>query len=152
MTKNKDMEKLEELIRIASQHILNKKERIEYLTHPEVKNRLYGKFPGCFIRLRKCGEEDSGEYLVPICNRAAIIDPEVIAISYKAVGKLLSNKSSSYDINELQTVLDKLDRLKQKYSKETPKPPKEAGRKALVTRMFNNIKGHLHTMNGNNKQ
>ncbi len=29
------------------------------------------------------------------------------------------------------------------YSKEIPKPPNQAGRKALVTRIFNNVKNHL---------
>ena len=85
-------------------------------------------------------------YLLPLCNRAGIIDPVVIKISYTAVGKLLSDQTGTYDVNELQGILDKLDRMKSRYDKQIPKPPQAAARKAVVTRMFNNIKGHLTTI------
>ena len=88
---------------------------------------------------------NTSAYLVPICNRAGIIDPEVIRISYAAVGRLLSDPSGMYDVNELQGILDKLTRLKSRYDKMIPKPEAQAGRKAIVTRMFNNIKNHLKT-------
>jgi hypothetical protein len=89
---------------------------------------------------------DTSAYLLPLCNRAGILDPEVIKISYAAVGRLLSDPSGMYDVNDLQKILDKLDRMKSRYSKNIPKPPKAAGRKAVVTRMFNNIKNHLKTV------
>jgi len=133
---------LEELIRTVSDHLLTKEEKIGYIMNPELKQRLYGKFPKCFISLKKMGR-DTSAYLLPLCNRAGIIDPEVIQISYTAVGKLLSDSSGMYDINDLQTILDKLDRLKARYKKTVPKPPQQAGRKAVVTRMFKNIKTHL---------
>jgi hypothetical protein len=110
--------------------------------NPELKNHLYGKFPECFISLKKMGR-DTSAYLLPLCNRAGIMDPAVINISYKAVGKLLGDPTGSFDINELQTILDKLTRLKATYDKNIPRPPQQAGRKAVVTRMFNNIKRHL---------
>ena len=144
MTIANKRENLEELIRTVTNHILTKEERIGYITHPEVKNRLYGKFPECFISLKRMGR-DTSAYLLPLCNRAAVIDPDVIKLSYKAVGKLLSDDKGLYDINDLQIALDKLDRLKSRYSKEIPKPPKAAARKAVVTRMFNNVKHHLTT-------
>ena len=133
---------LEELIRTASNHLLSKEEKVGYLMNPDLKQRLYGKFPKCFISLKKMGR-DTSAYLLPLCNRAGIIDPEVIKISYAAVGKLLSDSNGMYDINDLQTILDKLDRMKSVYNKNIPKPPQQAGRKAVVTRMFKNIKNHL---------
>lgn len=142
MSKQKELHNLEELIRSASDNLLTKEEKIGYLTHPEVRNRLYGKFPECFISLKRMGR-DTSAYLLPLCNRAGIIDPQVISISYKVIGKLLSDTTGKFDVNELQGIFDKLTRLKAKYDKEIPKPPQQAGRKAIVTRMFNNIKNHL---------
>jgi len=145
MSDEKGLQHLEELIRTASNHLLTKEEKIGYIMNPELKQRLYGKFPECFISLKRMGR-DTSAYLLPLCNRAGIIDPEVIKISYAAVGKLLSDSSGMYDVNDLQGILDKLDRLKARYNKEVPKPPQQAARKAIVTRMFNNIKTHLKTV------
>ncbi|MFW9871782.1 MAG: hypothetical protein ACFFG0_01685 [Candidatus Thorarchaeota archaeon] len=142
MTKDKELHRLEELIRTASDKLLTKEEKIGYILNPTLKNKLYGKFPECFISLKRMGR-DTSSYLLPICNRAGIIDPKVIDISYKATEKLLSDTSGMYDVNDLQMILDKLTRLKATYDKNIPKPPQQAGRKSVVTRMFNNIKGHL---------
>lgn len=145
MSEDKGLQHLEELIRTASNHLLTKEEKIGYIMDPKVKETLYGKFPECFISLKKMGR-DTSAYLLPLCNRAGIMDPEVIKISYAAVGKLLSDPSGMYDVNELQGILDKLDRMRSRYNKNIPKPPKAAARKAVVTRMFKNIKGHLDAM------
>lgn len=142
---DKELQNLQELIRTASNHLLTKEEKIGYLTNPELKNRLYGKFPECFISLKKMGR-DTSPYLLPICNRAGVIDPIVIKIAYKAVSKLMNDSTGSFDINDLQKILDKLDRMKSRYEKSIPKPPQAAARKAVVTRMFNNIKNHLVTI------
>lgn len=139
---DKGLQHLEELIRTASNHLLTKEEKVGYLMDPKLKDRLYEKFPECFVSLKRMGR-DTSAYLLPLCNRAGIVDPEVINISYAAVGRLLSDPSGMYDINDLQQILDKLDRMKSRYSKDVPKPPQAAGRKAVVTRMFNNIKKHL---------
>lgn len=142
---DKELQTLHELIRTASDHLLTKEEKIGYLTNPELRNRLYGKFPECFLCLKRMGR-DTSPYLLPICNRAGIIDPMVIKISYKAVAKLMNDNTGTFDVNELQKILDKLDRMKARYKKSIPKPPQAAARKAVVTRMFNNIKGHLQTI------
>lgn len=136
------LQHLEELIRTATDHLLTMDEKIGYLTKPGLRKRLYGKFPECFISLKRMGR-DTSAYLLPICNRAGIIDPKVINISVEVVKKLMADTSGMYDTNDLQSILDKLDRMKARYSKEIPKPPQQAGRKAVVTRMFNNIKNHL---------
>jgi hypothetical protein len=141
----KELQNLQELIRTAANHLLTNEEKVGYIMNPELKKRLYGKFPECFISLKRLGR-DTSPYLLPLCNRAAILDPLVINISYKMVGKLLADKSGSFDVNELQIVLDKLTKLKERYDKEIPKPAAQAGRKAMVTRMLNNIKGHLSSI------
>ena len=138
----KEVHRLEELIRTATNNILTPEERISYLLSPDLKNRLNGKFPECFISLKRMGQ-DTSEYLLPLCNRAGIIDPLAINISYRIVGKLLSDSTGLFDVNNLQSIFDKLTRLKDRYEKEVPKPAQAAARKALVTRLFNNIKGHL---------
>lgn len=142
----KELQNLEELIRLASQHLLTKEDKLLYITRPELRDRLYGKFPECFISLKRLGR-DTSPYLLPICNRAGMIDPDVIEISVKVIQRLLADPSGMYDINQLQIILDKLDRMKARYKKNVPKPPQQAGRKAVVTRMFNNIKNHLKNRN-----
>lgn len=145
MSEDKGLQHLEELIRTASNNLLTKEEKIGYIMDSELKSRLYGKFPECFISLKRMGR-DTSAYLLPLCNRAGIVDPQVIKISHAAVGKLLSDVNGMYDVNDLQTILSKLDRMQSRYSKDIPKPPQAAARKAIVTRMFKNIKSHLTTM------
>ena len=142
----KELQNLEELIRLASQHLLTKEDKLLYITRPELRDKLYGKFPECFISLKRLGR-DTSPYLLPICNRVGIVDPDVIEISVKVIQRLMADPSGTYDVNQLQTILDKLDRMKARYKKEVPKPAQQAGRKAVVTRMFNNIKNHLKTRN-----
>ena len=93
-------------------------------------------------RLGRVGR-DSSTYMLPVCNRAGIADPKVIGISIKVIQKLMSDSSGMYDVNDLKSILTKLERKHSVYSKDIPKPPNQAGRKALVTRMFNNVKNHL---------
>jgi hypothetical protein len=135
-------ERLEELIRTATNHLLTKEEKIGYIADPELKQRLFKKFPDCFISMNRMGQ-DFSDYLLPLCNRAGILDPVAINISYKTVEKLMSDETGGFDINTLNSVLDRLDKLKTKYSKSPVRPPQAAARKAIVTRMFNNIKSHL---------
>jgi hypothetical protein len=139
-----NIERLEELIRLAANHLLTKEERVGYLNYsdPDLRSVMYGKKPECFISLKRLGR-DTSPYLLPLCNRAMIVDPDVIMISIKVLRKLMSDTSGMYDANDLTNVLTQLQAKYSRYSKEVPKPPKEAGRKALVTRMFNNIKNHL---------
>jgi hypothetical protein len=141
----RELQHLEELIRQASHYLLTKEDKIGYLNHPNLKKRLQGDHPECFISLKAMGRigRNTSSYMLPICNRAAIVDPDVINVSIRAIQKLMADQSGNYDVNELQGVLDKLTRLKARYDKPIPKPPARAGRKAVVTRMFNNIKRHL---------
>jgi hypothetical protein len=136
------LQNLEELVRIAADRILSHSEKFDYIVNDQVKKRLYITNPECFISLKRLGR-DTTPYLLPLCNRGMIIDHRAIDISYKLVQKLLDDNKGLYDINDLQTVLSKLELLKNRYNKIIPKPPQQAARKALITKMFNNIKGYL---------
>jgi len=139
------LEVLEELIRSAAAHLVSNDDNMEYLRSKDLRDRLYGKFPECFICLKKMGRigRNTSSYMLPICNRAGITDPKIISLSIKVIQKLMNDSSGTYDINDLKTVLASLERKKDVYSKVVPKPPAQAGRKAVVTRMFNNVKNHL---------
>lgn len=142
---DKKLQNLEELIRTASVHLLSKEDKFAYISNPHLKKMLYGKYPECFISIKRLGQ-DTSSYLLPICNRAGIVDPDVIIVAMKAVKRLMADPSGTYDVNDLQGVLDKLNRIQNRYSKDVIKPPQQAGRKAVVTRMFNNVKDHLTTI------
>ena len=134
-------ENLEELIRRAND-LINPEDSLAYLQRKDLRDRLYGEKPGCFLKLKKMGR-DTSAYLLPVCNRSGMEDPKVIDISIKLVQRLMTDDKGQFDINDLKTVLGKLQHRHDVFSKEIPKPPGPAAKKAQVTRMFSNIKGHL---------
>ena len=141
MSLEEHIEKLEELIRTASQHIPHNDD-IGALLKKDVRDRLYSKNPECFVCLKRLGREP---FFLPICNRKAIVDPKAINISIGVIQKLIGDKSSG-DVNELTDILDKLTRLKNRYSKEVPRPPKAAGRKAMVTKLMKKMGTYIKTI------
>ena len=143
----KDFMYLEELIRKVDDYLMPQPaDRLEYLYSKDLRDRLYGQNPKCFLKIKGVGREFPT--LLPICNRHGHKDPRVIAISIEVVKKIMNDKLGMFDSNELVGVLNKLDRLYNVYSKEIPKPPEAAGRKANVTRMMNRIKKHLDVYKG----
>lgn len=135
------IEKLEELIRTASRHIPHEDD-IGALLKKDVRDRLYSKNPECFICLKRMGREP---FFLPICNRKAIVDPKAINISIGVVQKLMANETSG-DVNELTDLLDKLTRMRNRYSKAVPSPPKAAGRKAMVTKLMKKMGNYIKTI------
>lgn len=140
------IEQLEELIRAASRHIPHgdnvEADDIGDLVKKDVRDRLYGKHPECFVSLKRMGREP---FFLPICNRKAIVDPKAIKISMGAIEKLMANQSSG-DVNELQSVFDKLSRMEKRYGKEIPMPPKAASRKAMVTKLMKKMGRYIKTI------
>jgi len=132
---------LQELIRSIYDKI-DPVDKFKYLTDKNITNTLYGEKPKCFISLTKIGQ-DVYPYLLPVCNRAGFEDSDIISLSIKLVQKLMSDKSASFDINDLNTTLSKLQHKHNVFSKEIPHPANMAGRKSNTTRLFNNIKNHL---------
>ncbi len=143
----KDFMYLEELIRKVDGYLTPAPaDDIEYLYSKDLRDRLYGKHPKCFVKIQGMGREFPT--IMPICNRHGHKDARVIAITIKVLQKLMNDKAGIYDSNQMIELLNKLDRLHNVYSKDIPKPPEAAGRKSQVTRMMNNIKKHLDVYKG----
>lgn len=136
-----EFNQLSELIRKAND-LVNPEDSVSYLLKKDVRDRLYGEKPKCFLKLLPIGR-DTSAYLLPICNRAGIEDPKVIAISLKLVQRLMDEPNGKFDVNTLQSVLNQLNHRNNVMMKTVPKPATAAARKAKVTRMFKNIKSYL---------
>jgi hypothetical protein len=133
---------LSELIRKANE-LINPEDSLSYLLKKDVRDRLYGDKPKCFMKLLPIGR-DTSPYLLPICNRAGIEDAKVINVSLQVVTKLMADPSGKFDINALQSILNQLQHRHDTFIKQIPKPASAAARKAQVTRMFKNIRQYLN--------
>jgi len=136
---NEELKVLSELIRKANE-LINPEESLAYLIHKDTRDRLYGKKPACFMKLRPIGR-DTSAYLFPICNRNGIEDPKVIKLSIMMLQKAMTD--SRFDPNEIQSMLNKMQHRYDTFIQRVPKPASAAARKAKITRMFNNIKQYL---------
>lgn len=136
-----DLQYLEELIRRVDA-LVNPVDSLKYLQRKDIRDRLYGEKPGCFITLQKIGR-DTSTYLLPICNRYGMEDPKVINLSLKIVQRLIDGRGDQFDTNALQKVLNSLQHRHNVLMKTVPKPASAAARKAKVTRMFGNIRKYL---------
>lgn len=143
-----DLEMIEELIRKVDGYLAPQyDDDYTYLYNKDIRDRLYGKHPECFLKIKGVGREFPT--LFPICNRYGHKDAKVIDISRRVVRRLMADERGDMDTNDLQSILASLDRAHSVYSKDIPKPPEQAGRKAYTTRMMNNIKKHLDVYKGN---
>lgn len=142
------LDRLSELIRSVSSTLFPEGSDWHYVYHKDIRDRLYGEKPACFVCLKR---QDGGpmgrcvkNYVLPMCNRMGHMDPRVIGTSIKVVQRLMKDKEGTEDINDLKKVLDRLQHNYNIYSKEVPKPPTTAAKKALATKMMNKIQGHLN--------
>lgn len=134
---------LNELIRTVAKN-LEPMDTLKALQYKQLRDRLRGKYPKCFISVKRLGGQDPDFF--PVCNTAGMIDVRAIELSIRSLSKLMDSKSGEYDINELSSLLAKLQKMRETYDKDVPKPPEMAGRKSMVTRMLNNVKSHLNTV------
>jgi len=145
MKKNlkEELSNVSELIRQAY-NLINPEEEnhMHNLFRKDIKQRMYGQHPKCFLKLLPIGQ-DTSEYLMPMCNRGGFEDFRVIHISMSIIQHLMDQQNSKFDVNSLQSALDQLQHKHNTLSQTVPKPQTMAARKAHVTRMFNNIKGYL---------
>jgi len=141
MKDDKQFEQLSELLRKASELLypFSEQEDIAYMQKKDIRDRLYGKFPKCFLAFKGIGSRPIP--LFPICNRAGMMDPKMIDFSRRLVARM--QESDKFDKDELTGINVNLDRLYSKYTKEPIKPSKEAGKKGLQTRLFNNIQKYI---------
>jgi len=136
---NEELKVLSELIRKADK-LINPEDSLAYLVHKDTRDRLYGKKPACFMKLRPIGR-DTSAYLFPICNRSGMEDPKVIKLSISMLQK--SMVDSRFDPKDIQGMLGKMQHRHDTFIKKIPKPASAAAKKAKVTRMFDNIKKYL---------
>lgn len=136
---NEELKILSELIRKADK-LINPEDSLAYLVHKDVRDRLYGKKPACFMKLRPIGR-DTSAYLFPICNRSGMEDPKVIKLSIGMLQK--SMVDSRFDPKDIQVMLGKMQHRHDTFIKKIPKPASAAAKKAKVTKMFDNIKKYL---------
>ena len=136
-----DIKYLSELIRKAND-LINPEDTLAYLQRKDMRDRLYGDKPKCFLKLLPIGR-DTSPYLIPLCNRAGFEDPKVIAVALKMVHRLMAQKADLFDPNDMQKILNQLNHRNSVLSKAVPKPMSMGAKKAKVTRMFKNIKQHL---------
>jgi hypothetical protein len=134
-----ELQNLSELIRRANE-LINPDQSIDYLLKKDLRDRLYGVKPACFMKLRPIGR-DTSAYLLPLCNRYGIEDPRVIQVSIKMIERLMTD--DRFSSTDLQTMLNSLNHRNNTFVKNIPKPASAAARKAQVTRMFNNIRKYL---------
>ena len=142
MSKNiikEELQNLSELIRRANE-LINPDQSIGYLLKKDMRDRLYGMKPACFMKLQPIGR-DTSAYLFPICNRYGMEDPKVIQISIKMIERLTTD--DRFSSTDLQTMLNSLNHKNDTFVKRVPKPASAAAKKAQVTRMFNNIRKYL---------
>jgi len=136
-----EFQQLSELIRKAND-LINPEDSLAYLLKKDIRDRLYGEKPKCFMRLPKVGR-DTSPYLLPLCNRSGQEDPKVINVSLKMIQKLMVDTSGKYDVNTLNSLLSRLQHKQNTFIKNVPKPANMAAKKAKVTRMFQKIKQYL---------
>ena len=134
-----ELQNLSELIRKANE-LINPDKSIGYLVKKDMRDRLYGEKPACFMKLKPIGR-DTTAYLFPICNRYGMEDPKVIQISIKMIERLVND--GRFDSGSLQTMLNSLNHKNDTFVKSIPKPAGQAAKKAQITRMFSNIKKYL---------
>ena len=134
-----ELQNLSELIRRANE-LINPDKSIGYLLKKDMRDRLYGMKPACFMKLQPIGR-DTSAYLFPVCNRYGMEDPKVIQISIKMIERLMTD--DRFSSSDLQTMLNSLNHKNDTFVKRVPKPASAAAKKAQVTRMFNNIKKYV---------
>ena len=141
-----DLQVLEELIRDAYNK-LDPVDKYSYIYDKNMMQSLYGKYPKCFIRLKRRDGGPMGQcvmpYVLPMCNRIGHEDPDIIRLSIKMIQRLMKDDKGAFDINDLKHSLTKLQHHHARYSQPVPTPHRMAGYKANLTRMFKNISNYL---------
>lgn len=137
-----DPKYINELVRKVANHLMTPHERFADIANRQFRQKLFLTNPECFISLKQIGR-DTSDYLLPICNRAGIVDPVMINISYKLVQRLSDKNSGMFNSEDLQKTLARLQYLKSRYGKDIAKPMNQAARKGLVTKLFKNIRTYL---------
>ncbi|MCF7927037.1 MAG: hypothetical protein K9L74_05630 [Candidatus Izimaplasma sp.] len=138
--KKENLDQLQELIRRVDKIV--KDRRVDdlhfdtnWFTSPDIKKRMYETNPECFVSITVPGYNPA---LLPICNRSAIQDPEIISTSMKVVKQIY--KMGKCDQQTKDVLLAKLQKLHSRLDKENPNPYRSSAKKARLTRFMNKMK------------
>ena len=109
----------------------------QYEEHKRDVGKFYGEHPDCFMKIKKVSQT-TGMYVLPICNRAGIEDPQAINFSMKVVKSLISLGSQEFDTNELNSALNILQHKNDTLYKTTGKDAVEADemRRNLISKIM----------------
>lgn len=143
MTKDKNLEQLQELIRKADKIVKDRRvddlhSDTNWFTSPDIKKRMYETNPECFVSITVPGYNPA---LLPICNRSALQDPDVIASSMKIVKHIY--KMGKCDRKNRDVLLAKLKKLHTRLNKEPANSYRSSAKKARLTKFMNNIKSQV---------
>lgn len=144
----KDTRYLQELLTKISSYLdpTEVDDQAKWLYNRKLSERLYGEKPECFVGIRGRGQDIST--ILPVCNRAGMQDPAVIAFSIKLAQRLgADDKVGLVDPASLREALDELEELKKNATKKASSP-KGAGLKGNSTKGINKIKDHLKKVRG----
>jgi hypothetical protein len=128
---NEDFKVLNELLRTAYKLIspISYHDDIRRLT-PEFMKRDSVKTPGCYIAVG----DGNNNTIFPICNRYGYKDPDIIKFSLKLAKKIVDQKNS--DQRDIPSVIMKLEKMLNKYSKPVPNTVSQAVLKGKATKAF----------------
>lgn len=142
---NKDMERLQELVRKLDNILSIEKDKekkleskISWYVNPTLRSRLFKSNPECFVSI---GHKDRRTAMLPICNRYATQDPEVIAVSMKLVRHL--HKMGKCDDKSKEMTISRLKKLNTRLGKNVPNPYKYSARKAKLTKYMNDLRAKI---------
>lgn len=143
MTKklNEQFQLLEELIKKIDEVMsnpINYEYQLKWLMSQDNRKKLFETNPKCFLMFKNMGRQLP---FFPICNRMGSVDPMIIKLSIKLANRLVGN--DAVDQDSLTMVLQKLNNLDNKYSKEIPKPSDTAAKKANMTKFIRKLKKYF---------
>jgi len=138
---NERFQYLEELIRIANSLInpITAHDEMMSLMSKDHKKKLLERNPQCWLPVH-IGRPIP---FFPVCNRSGSYEIESINFSLKLAKKLVGN--TKVDQEQLEMITRRLQNLKNKYSKDVPRPSNMAYRKGLTTKLLRKIRQYIDT-------
>jgi hypothetical protein len=136
---NRELKMLSKLLKEA-EDLIQPDESLDYLVSRDIRDRIYGKKPACFMKLQPIGR-DTSAYLFPVCNRAGMEDPKMIRLSIHMLQKAMTD--SRFDPKDIQLMLGKLQQKGDTFLKKIPLPMSVDAKKAKIAKMFDNIDKYL---------
>jgi hypothetical protein len=133
-------EYIEELLRnVFTQisHLPNYEEEIKTLSNPQFRESHCKSYPDCYLNLRYKDGKTLPYFF--ICNTYGVVDPKIIEFSLNLATKMKEKFEHEFDQGDIETNINKLKNLFNKYSKSEVTSFSMAARKGHVTRDVNSM-------------